>query len=329
MLIELPSKEVKELFEGDFTQTSGSQRKDDHHPHPPRASFSASIPTRQQRAPCTHTHSHTRTRAHERGRSTAAPRSSGQPRPVPCPDTGTARPPRCPARLNARGHGGKRPAAARSTPAIPSGRGSAPLSILPFPPPYLKGVRPARSEPPGHRAALRGAPRCRSGSSVPPRRFSRYGRGCGSRSGGPAPRAAPRASAGRKRSPYLRCAYMIRSVSGTVFTTFSTPLSTRRHQPLKLPWTLFSAPYPWRGWQHPQPVKSLCSACGKSGATRSAQAQPTGSGGGHGVSGITPLRGGGIACSQRHGSIRVGRGARVWRLLFNSDTFKNGVLIIP
>lgn len=160
MLIELPSKEVKELFEGDFTQTSGSQRKDDHHPHPPRASFSASIPTRLQRAPCTHTHSHTRTRAHERGRSTAAPRSSGQPRPVPCPDTGTARPPRCPARLNARGHGGKRPAAARSTPAIPSGRGSA-LPRSPLHPTFPAALPEGRPPRPQRAArASRRAARC-------------------------------------------------------------------------------------------------------------------------------------------------------------------------
>jgi len=127
MLIELPSKEVKELFEGDFTQTSGRQRKDNHLT-PPRLIFREHHYTaaRLQRAPRTHTHTHTHTHACTSVAAAPQPRGApGSPAPYRAPSTGGARPPPCPARLSARGHGGKRPAAARLPPAIPSGRGSA------------------------------------------------------------------------------------------------------------------------------------------------------------------------------------------------------------
>lgn len=262
MLIELPSKEVKELFEGDFTQTSGRQRKDNHLPPPP-ASFSASITTPLHDCSAlrahTRTHIHTHTRMHERGRSTAAPRSSGQPRPVPCPEhrrrpssalPGPAQHPR-PWREAA----GSSTAPARHP--LRAGVRSASLpspSYVPqrLPPPYLKGVRPARGEPPGivlRREVPPAAALGARGCSVPPRRYSRHAAGAAAQ-GQAAPRPAARPerlrvrAPGGKRSPYLRRAYMIHNVSGTVFTTFSTPLSTPRHQPLKLPWTLFSPPYP-------------------------------------------------------------------------------------
>lgn len=265
MLIELPSKEVKELFEGDFTQTSGRQRKDNHltppPPHFPRASLHRC--TTAARSAHTHartyTHTRTHTRMHERGRSTAAPRSSGQPRPVPCPEhrrrpssalPGPAQRPR-PWREAA----GSSTAPARHP--LRAGVRSASLpspSYVPqrLPPPYLKGVRPARGEPPGivlRREVPPAAALGARGCSVPPRRYSRHAAGAAAQ-GQAAPRPAARPerlrvrAPGGKRSPYLRRAYMIHNVSGTVFTTFSTPLSTPRHQPLKLPWTLFSPPYP-------------------------------------------------------------------------------------
>lgn len=196
---------------------------------------------------------------HERGRSTAAPRSSGQPRPVPCPEhrrrpssalPGPAQRPR-PWREAA----GSSTAPARHP--LRAGVRSASLpspSYVPqrLPPPYLKGVRPARGEPPGivlRREVPPAAALGARGCSVPPRRYSRHTAGAAAQ-GQAAPRPAARPerlrvrAPGGKRSPYLRRAYMIHNVSGTVFTTFSTPLSTPRHQPLKLPWTLFSPPYP-------------------------------------------------------------------------------------
>lgn len=198
MLIELPSKEVKELFEGDFTQTSGSQRKDDHHPHPPSTPH----------FPRASLHDCSALRAHAHTSAAAAQQPRGAPgSPAPCPGhrhrpssapPGPAQRPR--PRREAAGS-----SAVHSHHPFGAGVRSASLPSPSYASrrPYLKGVLPARGELPGHRAALRGAPRCRSGSSVPPRRFSQHGRGCGSRSGGSAPRAAPRASAGMKRSPLL------------------------------------------------------------------------------------------------------------------------------
>lgn len=149
MLIELPSKEVKELFEGDFTQTSGSQRKDNHHPHPPSTPHfpRASL----------HDCSALRARTHERGRSTAAPRSSGQPRPVPRtpapPVLRTARPGSTPAATAGSGR-------QQRGPLPPSLRGGGPLclpslSILRFPPPLPEGrpPRPRRAAGASCRAA--------------------------------------------------------------------------------------------------------------------------------------------------------------------------------
>lgn len=128
MLIELPSKEVKELFEGDFTQTSGRQRKDNHLTPPPPHFPRASLHRCTTAARSAHTHARTYTHTHACTSAAAAPQprgAPGSPAPYRAPSTGGARPPPCPARLSARGHGGKRPAAARLPPAIPSGRGSA------------------------------------------------------------------------------------------------------------------------------------------------------------------------------------------------------------
>lgn len=220
MLIELPSKEVKELFEGDFTQTSGRQGKDNHLP-PPRLIFREHHYTaaRLQRAPRTHTHAHTHTHTHARAwpqhRSPAELRAA-PPRTVPrapaAPVLRPARPGSAPAAMAGSGrqqHG--------SRPPSPQGGGPlclAPLSILrsPAPAAALPEGRPPRPRRAArHRAAPRGTPRCRSGSArmlrPAPAVLTARSRGRGSRSGGPAPRsaprAAPRASAGVETLPVL------------------------------------------------------------------------------------------------------------------------------